>query len=73
MRKHWEVLSRRVPGFNLEFRKLTGCVEIELFRNKTGNAPGGYGSSVGREHGDSASGENDRFHYLLEVELRLRR
>lgn len=63
------VLSRRVPGFNLELRKLTGCVETGLFRNKSGNTPGGYGSSIGREHSDSASGESDRFREILDIEL----
>lgn len=57
-----------MPGFNLELRKLTGCVEIGLFRNKSGNTPGGYGSSVGKEHSDSVSGE-DRHRYILDTEL----
>ena len=61
------VLSRRVPGFNLELRKLTGCVEIGLFRNKSGKTSGGYGSSVGKEHSDSVSGE-DRLGYILDIE-----
>lgn len=60
MGKQWKVLSKIVPGFNLEFRKLIGCVEIGLFRFKSGNSPGSCGSSVGREHSDSVSGENDR-------------
>lgn len=57
-----------MPGFNLELRKLTGCVEIGLFRNKSGKTSGGYGSSVGKEHSDSVSGE-DRLGYILDIEL----
>lgn len=57
-----------MPGFNLELRKLTGCVEIGLFRNKSGKTSGGYGSSIGKEHSDSVSGE-DRLGYILDIEL----
>lgn len=57
-----------MTGFHLALRKLTGCVEIGLFRNKSGNLSGGYGSFLGKEHSDSVSGE-DRVGYILDIEL----